>query len=71
MIKAIALAGATAALVIGSLAIAQTTAADTNNPPASASSADQSGANASANANGAADNAGQSGVNSSATGERG
>lgn len=80
MIKAIALAGATAALVIGSIAVAQT-ASDpnnnpnsSNNPPATstAPNANQNGANASAT-----DSAGSttadtgSQANTSATGERG
>jgi hypothetical protein len=86
MIKAIALAGATAALVIGSIAIAQTaTNPNANaNPPATsttpattndgmATSAGQYGANTSAtNPNGmATDNTGQAAGGSMATGERG
>ena len=79
MIKPLALAGETAALVIGSIAVAQT-ASDpnnnpntNNNPAATAPNANQNGANTSAtdnNPNGAAADTGTT-ANTSATGERG
>jgi hypothetical protein len=66
MFKTLALAGATAALVVGSIAVAQTsTPNDANSTPAAAAPADNSGAMAAP--------ADQSGANTSATtaGERG
>jgi hypothetical protein len=67
MFKSIVLAGATAALVIGSIAVAQTsTPNDANSNPAAAAPADNSGAAPAASAD-------QSGANTSTTtaGERG
>ena len=75
MLKAIALAGATAALVIGSIAVAQTSSdpnASTNGAPPSASSTDQNANAGAMGANGSASSADQNGANASATtGERG
>jgi hypothetical protein len=78
MLKSIALAGATAALVIGSIAVAQTSynnpSSTSANPNGATTSTDQN-ANQNANsmgANGSTSSANQYGANSSArTGERG
>lgn len=80
MIKTLALAGATAALVIGSIAVAQTAAPNTDangNPPATtdqnANGDMNANGNVNANANDAtAPSAAQNGANTAATaGERG